>query len=251
MKKIFTLTAAVFAFALSASATTPFKNLYVEAEIVPSEAGLIYLDSKNDEDRAVQKAVSDDYDTTVFLKGTFGENGDATQWTGNEGYQADASGNLGNYEANLIIEPAEGYEFVCVSNQIKEDGAYEPSICYQSHTGTGTADFKFSWEYAMSGEVQNLVNINSEAREVDGQSDGIGREGTFALDNWSETPDTKLYVIMRKVGETTPSFSAGATGINSVLRPVEDGRAYTISGQVATDATKGIIIKNGKKLIKK
>ncbi len=247
MKKIFTLTAAVFAFALSASAVTPFKNLYAEATVVPSEAGLVYLETKPEH---MAKEVSEDYDVTAILKATIGENGSQDQYTGAPGYQLDASGTLGNYEAKIYIEPAEGYEFVCLSNVIKEDGVYAADNCYQSHTGTQTSDFAFSWEYAI-GEA-NLININSAARGEDANSDNGGIEAAFAKDNWSETPDTKMYVIMRKVGEDLPMFDSSlADGINSVLRPVEDGRAYTISGQVATDATKGIIIKNGKKFIKK
>ncbi len=247
MKKIFTLTAAVFAFALSASAVTPFKNLHAEVEIVPAEAGVVYLAAKESDKT---KEVSEDYDTTVFLKATIGENGSQDQYTGAAGYQLDASGTLGQYEANLYIEPTEGYEFVCVSNVIKEDGVYAADNCYQSHTGTGVSDFAFSWDYVMT--EPNLVNINSAAREQDSDSDNGGADAAFAKDNWSETPDTKMYVIMRKVGEELPKFDSSlADGINSVLRPVEDGRVYTISGQIATDAAKGIIIKNGKKLIKK
>ncbi len=207
MKKLLTLTVAVFAFALSASATTPFKNLHVAAEIVPSEAGEIYLMAKSTEDEAYVYAISEDLAPEVFLMATFGENGTQDQYAGCSGYAMDVNGTNSNYEAKLIISPADGYEVVCVSKTVLESGVYSPDVCHQSHTGTGYGDFVFSWEWDVT-DAGNLVNINSAAKEVDGTSDenSIGRDGCFALDNWNDVPDTKLYVIMRKIGETSPSF---------------------------------------------
>ncbi len=207
MKKLLTLTVAAFAFALSASATTPYKNLHVAAEIVPSEAGEIYLMAKNAEDEPYVYAISEDLAPSVYLMATFAENGGQDQYAGNEGYEVDVNGTNGNYEAKLIILPKDGYEVVCVSNTVLESGVYSPDVCYQSHTGTGYGDFVFSWNWDVT-DAGNLVNINSATKEVDGTSEetSIGRNGCFALDNWNDVPDTKLYVIMRKVGDTTPSF---------------------------------------------
>lgn len=207
MNKIFATLAAALLFSVNASAASSIKNLYVEAEVVPSGAGVIYLTAKNDADAKYVKSMSEDYGETASLLITLGENGTPDQFTGCTGFAADASGTLGNYEAQLYIEPADGYEVVCVTKTIQPSGLYYPDVCYQQHTGTSNADFVFSWDYT-TGENGNLININSASREVDGDTGetGIGLDGAFALDNWSETPDTKLYVIFRETGTTNPSF---------------------------------------------
>lgn len=58
MKKIFTLIAGVM-LAASASATTPYKALYVTAEACPAGSGVVYLDVKEG-DKAYVKAQSED-----------------------------------------------------------------------------------------------------------------------------------------------------------------------------------------------
>lgn len=208
MNKLFATLAAAFLFTLNASATgTPFKNLYVEAEVVPAGAGVIYLTGKNDDEMKYIHDVSEDYGEKVKLLATLGENGSYDQYNTRDGFSVDASGTLGNYEAKLLIEPAEGYEFVCVTNTIQPSGVYFPDVCYQQHTGTSVQDFVFSWNYD-TAETGNLINVNSSARESDGTSaeNDIGRDGVFALNNWSETPDTKLYVVFRETGTDNPKF---------------------------------------------
>ncbi len=209
MNKFFTMLAVAFLFAVNVSATSTFKNLYVEAEVVPAGAGVIYLTAKNEDDEKYVYDVSEDYDQKVRLLATLGENGTYDQYNTRDGFSADASGTLGNYEAKLLIEPAEGYEFVCVTNTIQPSGVYFPAVCYQQHTGTGTENFVFSWDYDTT-DTGNLINVNSSSRAADGTSaDGdIGRDGAFALDNWSETPDTKLYVVFREKGTDNPKFDA-------------------------------------------
>ena len=207
MNKFFATLAAALFFSVNASATTYFKNLYVEAEVVPAGAGVIYLTAKNDDDAKYVYSVSEDYAENVNIYATLGENGTQDQYTGCTGYAVDASGSLSNYEVQLYIEPTDGYEVVCVTNTIQPSGLYYPDVCYQKHTGTGYDNFVFSWDYT-TGENGNLINVNSSSREVDANSDegNIGRDGAFALDNWSENPDTKLYVIFREKGTDNPKF---------------------------------------------
>lgn len=200
MKKLLSLLAGVMFFA-SASAVTPYKNLYVQAEVYPSGAGVVYLDAKDDDDKAYVYEMSEDFDEKVFIKETFAENGGGDQMESQLGCQADK----GMYEAKLLVECGDEYELVCVANQIREDGHYYPAVCYMSHTGTSTNDFQFSWEF--SSPEGNLVNVNSLNHPEDGNSDGVGRDGVFAL--WTDDEvevDTHLYAIFRKKGETTPYF---------------------------------------------
>ena len=249
MKKIFTLIAGVM-LAASASAETPYKNLYTVAEVYPAGAGLVYLDAKNEAQKEFVKEQSEDFEENVFIKETIGENGSQDQYVDKEGYQEDATGTLGNYEELLFVEPNPGYEFVCVSNTIKEDGIYTPAECYQSHTGEGTDSFVFSWEYSITDG--NLINVNSASHEVDGNSTDPGQQAVFDKDNWDEEPNTTLYVIFRKTGEELPKFDPTITGINSVLRPAdENAPIYNVAGAAANANTKGILIKNGKKFINK
>ncbi len=207
MKKLFTLLAGALLFSISAHAgVTPYKNLYTVAEVYPTGAGEIYLAAKNEAQQAYVWEQSEDYGQNVFIQETIGENGTNDQYNTREGYEMDASGSLSNYEEGLYIEPAPGYEFVCVTNAIQSTGVYYPDICYQSHTGTGTDNFVFSWDYSTTDI--NLINVNSAARAEDGNSgdDSIGQDGVFALDNWDAEPNTHLYVIFRKVGDESPIF---------------------------------------------
>lgn len=207
MNRLLATIAATLLFSVTASANTPYKNLHVEAEVVPAGAGVVYLNAKNDEDAGFISAISEDFGEKVFMKATLGENGTQDQYNSREGYEVDASGTLSNYEMKLLIEPAPGYEFVCVTNSVQPSGVYFPDICYQQHTGTGINDFVFSWTYDTT-DAGNLINVNSVKKAVDGTSDanGGGRDGIFALNNWNETPDTKLYVIFKETGADNPKF---------------------------------------------
>lgn len=105
MNKFLSLAVVSFIFSLNATAVTPFKNLYVEAEVVPSEAGNVYLTQKNDTEQPYVKEVSSNYGPKVFIKATLGENGSQDQYNTREGYEMDASGALSNYEVKLLLEP--------------------------------------------------------------------------------------------------------------------------------------------------
>ena len=203
MKKLFTLAVGML-LVTCASATTPYKNLHTVAEAYPAAAGVVYLAPKNAEQAEFVYDQSEDFESKVFIKETVGENGSQDQYSGAGGYQIDASEALSMYEELLYIEPAEGYEFVCVTNEIQPSGLYYPDICFQSHTGTGTSDYVFSWDYSI--EEGNLINVNSASRAEDGNSDTPGQAGVFALENWDEEPNTTLYVIFRPIGAKSPYF---------------------------------------------
>ena len=61
-----------------------------------------------------------------------------------------------------------------------------------------------------------------------------------------------------KDGVMTPEISScylisvgGATGINTVKANLQNGAVYNVAGQMVTDSYKGLVIKNGKKMIQK
>ena len=193
----------------SLQASTTYKNLYVEVNAYPKGSGSVYLTAKAGDANFIA-AASDDFSESSYIKFTPAENGN--DYAGCEGFCADATGKIGSgaagmYEAVLYILPKKGYEFVCLANQIAEDGIYYPHICYQSHTGEDTQNYVFSWGF--STEEGNLINIDNAAHAAENSSDGIDQSGVFALGTWSETPDTKMYAIFRKIGDEFPKFEGG------------------------------------------
>lgn len=203
MKKLFTLLAGVV-FAASASAVTPYKNLYVEAEVAPTGVGEVYLDVKNDDERNYVKDQSDDYGDTAFLMANFGENGGADT-NGPECY----NGKAGIYEAVIYAEAAEGYEFVCLSSVLKEEAnaVYTYADCFMPFSGEGNDESPRVYDWSLYELIADgvRININNEDHAEDGNSD-TGRDVVFGYDNWSDTPDTKVYAIFRKVGAEYPKL---------------------------------------------
>lgn len=253
MKKFFTFIAVV-AMATVANAT-PYKNLHVEAEIYPAGSGLVYLDPTEVNENFVQEQ-SEDYAEKVTLKGTFGETANKTNMANRPTFVQDCTGDLSNYPVLLTIVPADGWEFVCVANEISATGEYTPANCYITYEGTTIEDFVFSFDYKM--REQNPINANSALREEDSNAEtnlsdyDIDRQNeAWNKGGWHETPDTKYYVIMRREGETTPSFSAESTGIiNLRSDKTADGKEYNVVGMPVNADVKGIVIKNGKKYVK-
>lgn len=248
MKKIFTLIAGVM-LAASASATTPYKALYVTAEACPAGSGVVYLDVKEG-DKAYVKAQSEDYDETAFLKYVGGENGG-----GDEAAAGSFGGNIGTYEAIVYAEPESDYEFVCLAGVLKteENAVYTAADCFLPMTGEGQTDRVYDFGFYANIADGNMINVNNTAHAEDGNSgDGPSRDEIFADDSyWTGDVDTKVYVIFREKGAEYPKFDGEASGVNSVLAPVDNDAAYTISGVRANESTKGIVVVNGKKFINK
>lgn len=252
MKKLFTLISLVL-FSASSFAETPYKNLYAEAEAIPNAAGTVYLDAKDDGDKEFVKEASPDYAEKAVFKATLGENGG-----GDDGEADGYRGNRGTYETKLYVDPAEGYEFVCLSSVDKSDdpnAVYSYAECYKPFSGTTQQDRVYDWNlYAKAGEGI-LININNVDHPQDGTSGDAGpkREECFNSGVWQETPDTYIYVIFRKVGEEYPKLEAGLpNAINSINANNNTKTSiYNISGQQAAKESKGIIILNGRKVLNK
>lgn len=251
MKKIFTLIA-LAALATSAKAETPYKNLYATAETVPSVAGIVYIDAKDDGDKAFVKEINDDYDTTATFKAVLGENG-----SGDDGELDAFGGKKGTYEAKVYAEPADGYEFVCFSSVDKSsdpNAVYTYAECYKPFSGASQQDRVYDWNLNASAADGVLININNVNHEKDGDSEnGPKREDLLANGPWSETPDTYIYVIFRKTGDQFPALVDGeSTAVKGIETAVNaDDAVYTVGGLKAEDSTKGVLIKNGKKILNK
>lgn len=270
MKKIFTLIATAM-IAGSAFADTPYKNLYAEVTVSPAGAGYVYLDAKNEEDRGYVKEQSDDFDETAFIKITSGENGSADQCSapvynedneltsGNEGWALDASGDLGYYDVKFSFMPEEGYEFVALVDDITTDGVYTAANAHMRRTGKTTSlenKFVFHWDYVMYDDEYdedtygeyNLININSA--EVGTNSDRGAHFNDEAA--WPTEPTTKYIAVFREVGAEYPKLVIEeATGVAKVVANAEAEAAfYNMAGQKVNANAKGIVIANGKKVIK-
>lgn len=198
-------------FTMSVQATTPFKNLYVTAQVYPSGAGEVYLTAKEG-DRPYIKYETGEYGEFVELKYTCGENGGQDQYRDHAGYVLDATDSLGMYEAVIKIRPNEGYEFVCLAVEESPTEIYDPSICLQRHTGDKANDYEFFWNYEMDEE--SLINVNTYDHEVDMTSDEVGdgedaHQVCFNNYGWNDEPDRQLIAIFRKIGDDTPCFEDG------------------------------------------
>ena len=168
MKKIFSLIAFVMVV-LAANANTPFKNLHVVAKTSPSGAGTVYLRTiiGNDDVNYV-RAMSDEPGDEAFIQITLGENN-----TENSSYGC--NNNNPAYLLLVDVEPAEGYELVCLANKIKEDGVYHAADCFA---------------------VFDTDNSSTRNRDV-----------TFANEAlWSDKVDTEVYAILRKIGDKKPEL---------------------------------------------
>ncbi|MBQ6186994.1 MAG: hypothetical protein IJK49_03470 [Prevotella sp.] len=251
MKKIFTLIAGVM-FVASANAVTPYKNLYVEASVYPTGSGYVYLDGKNDEDKKFIYEQSEDYGETAFIKYVGGENGGGGDAVG-------CNAGMGVYEIAVFVDPEVDYELVCYADKIKEDGIYGKSDVYPVIDGTGEG--QRSWNFEWSGEG-NWININcpDDICPVTGSSDGSvegtdgrKREDCFKrTDFWNADPDTYVYVIMRKVGDELPKFVEDETAIHGLtIDNKSNGATYNLSGQQVGKDFKGVVIKDGKKIVNK
>lgn len=201
MKKIFSLIAFVMVV-LAANANTPFKNLHVVAKTSPSGAGTVYLRTiiGNDDVNYV-RAMSDEPGDEAFIQITLGENN-----TENSSYGC--NNNNPAYLLLVDVEPAEGYELVCLANKIKEDGVYHASDCFAVFDTDNAGIRQTSFDFTPS-EYGFMININNINHPVDGESNDStrNRDVTFANEAlWSDKVDTEVYAILRKIGDKKPEL---------------------------------------------
>lgn len=253
MKKFFTLMAFA-AFAVSASAETPFKNLYVEAYVSPTGAGEVYINPKNDEDAGYVFDQSEDWGETAFIKYVGGENGNGDDVKGCNKPENTNSPN-GTFEVKMNAAANAEYELVCYADAVYEDGVYGESDVYPTFTGD-TQNTRV-WSFTWTGEAE-LINVNSLDAPQTGSSNGNPRDRAACLADaslWNDEPDTKVYAIFRKVGDELPKFDPEFEGhkTTGVLAPkaatASNGVVYNAAGQQVGKAAKGLLIQNGKKVV--
>lgn len=252
MKKFFTLMA-VAMMAASASAVTPFKNLYVEANAAPTGAGLVYLEPKNSDEYQWIYDVSSEMGETAYIKMVFGENGG---WEHVKGCNVPEEGNTdenGNYEVIVDTLPEQGYELVCLADKVLEDGIYGPDDCYPSIDGDDSNSYVVDFVWTGIDKV-NCNNVNhfrdgtSENQETG--SDRQSRQDCLDSGAFSDTPDTYIYAIFREVGADLPMFDPEkGTGIKNIAAEKVNKGCYTMTGQQLSAPVKGVNIVNGKKVV--
>lgn len=200
MKKIFALFA-IAMVAVAMNATTPYKNLYVTAKMAPSGSGTVYLSVKPGEEAYV-RSQSEDFGETASLQATIGENGTEPCTYG-------VNSQNGVYEVVVNVEVASGYEVVCLSNKINEDGIYRAADCYARFDSydSGSRNATFDYSNPELGYIISCNNVTTHNYEDGNSSDGPSRDVCFADESkWKEEPDAEVYVIMRKKGESLPKL---------------------------------------------
>ncbi|MBQ8452268.1 MAG: hypothetical protein IJ539_00640 [Prevotella sp.] len=246
MKKIFTLMASLV-LVLNVNAT-PFKALYVEAVAQESGAGKVYLAAKSTEDEGYVYDISEEEGSTAFIKWVAGENSDGAD------LKIGCTKQIGMYEVLIHAFPADGYELVCYADKVKEDGIYTEDDCYAIiHGENASGGWSFDFDFTGNGDK---INVNNVDHPQDGHSeDGPSRDDVYAAfeDYVSETPDTYVYVIFRKIGDELPKFvPSDETGITEAKVAVAGQDAvYSLTGQRLSKAVTGIAIQNGKKVVVK
>lgn len=201
---------------------TPIKNLHLYAQVYPKGAGVVYLAPK-DKDNAYIKEQSATFGSTATLKYTTRENGSADDAKAQGG---DCQQGVAMYEALVYAKANEDYEFVGLAPDAW-DGKYHQADLYAVHTGDDVNSYKFSFSY--DGIENGLaINANSTRHNADGDDDsgkdvvgdaGKGQPYVFANKPWSTMPNTYVYAIFRKKGETTPVLDLSGENELDTFKP--------------------------------
>ena len=216
------------------------KNIYLAVEAYPSAAGTVYADVKASDTKYTKEKTG--WGAVTYLKATLQQNGSDC----NE---------LGMYEAVVSAKANEDYEFVCYSYEyytydrpiyLRPDILVEASD-FDSETRTFTAATN---AMGING-TGAILNVHTGNR-TDPNSDGISRDDLFASDNWSESPDITVYAIFRKKGDMYPMADVEVGVEELECEPqTPDGKAYSLQGIQVDEDYKGLVIMNGKKVLRK
>lgn len=228
---------AVCLVAANASAT-PYKNIHVQLNANESGRGKVYIRTEDPSNLQTRKSES------VTLKATIGENGNDTS-------RVDGDPLRGLYMIWLYGEPEDGYELAGFSLVKKADGEYTAEDFLKStYTDNGNFDDPYAADKVEEG-YEFIFNANC-AHEVDAKSDVDGdnaQEIARAKNNWSEEPDHVIYAVFVPKGYEIPG--GDAEGIKDVQNSVMATQTYTLTGQKASAAHRGIVIVDGKKVVRK
>jgi hypothetical protein len=194
----------------------------------------------------------------VVMKCTLGENGNDTLRV-NEHYMYPGAPSTciadslrGIYMVWLNAEPEEGYELAGYSLIQKDDpDSYTKADLIKT---TYTDNGNYTDPHA-DNDPYFVFNANIPRKE-DAKGDGSDaktpREEARAKNNWSKTPDWKIYAIFVPEGTVLPE--GNPTGISTVMTrngKKNSGQAYSLDGRAVTASYKGIVVKNGRKFLQK
>lgn len=228
---------AICLVAANASAT-PFKNIHVQLNVNESGRGKVYIRTEDPSNLQTRKG------ETATLKATIGENG-------NDINRSEDDPLRGLYMIWLYGEPEDGFELAGFSLAKKADGEYtKADLLVSTYTDNGNFDDPYAADKVDEG-YEFIFNANCP-HEVDAKTDVDGdnaREIARAKDNWSEEPDHVIYAVFIPAGTTLPD--GDTEGIKSTQSVVKSGQAYTLTGQKASAAHRGIVILDGKKVVRK
>ena len=103
--------------------------------------------------------------------------------------------------------------------------------------------------HAVHGTLPRIARSDAD----DASCDGRKREDCLKkTDLWNADPDTYVYVIFRKVGDELPKFVEDETAIHGLtIDNKSNGATYNLSGQQVGKDFKGVVIKDGKKIVNK
>ena len=232
---------AVIAVCLVAANTsaTPFKNIHVQLNASESGCGKVYIRTEDPSNEQTRKSES------VTLKATIGENG-------NDGNRQVGDPLRGLYMIWLYGEPEDGFKLAGFSLAQKAYTEYtQDDFLVSTWTDNGNFDDPFAAEKVDEG-YEFIFNANCD-REVDAKSDVDGdnaREIAREKNNWSEEPDHVIYAVFVPESYVIPEGD-GSEGIKDVQNSVMATQTYTLTGQKASAAHRGIVILNGKKVVRK
>ena len=123
------------------------------------------------------------------------------------------------------------------------------SVKMQSRTDTDLGLwFKDSSDRGSEGTAKIVVATADEQSWVDAP--------TYTVAEGDEICGKTTFYIFRHTGKSTYFNTlvitrGGSTGINSVKTDAENGAIYNLGGQQVNEAYKGVVVKNGKKMIQK
>ena len=238
---------AVCLMAANASAT-PYKNIHILLQSNAEGRGKVYVKTKLPSEDFTQSRKGEKADTKV----TIGENGTDLSRKDNEAWPEKLRG---FYMAGLFGEPEDGYKLAGFSLQLKADEAYTKAdfLIPASTDSNGFTD-----PFVEDGGLCFNANCDrdEDARSNDDKfkDDGIDdNEQAYAaaqaLNNWNPEPDHVIYAVF--VPEDFDIPGGDAEGIKDVQHNLKATQTYTLTGQKASDGHRGIVIVNGKKVVRK
>lgn len=229
----------VCVMAISASAT-PFKNIHVQLNVNESGRGKVYIRTEDPSNQQTRKSES------ATLKATIGENG-------NDVAREEGDPLRGLYMIWLYGEPEDGFELAGFSLVKKADNEYtKADLIASTYTDNGSFEDPYKVEN-VDEDYEFIFNANcprgedANSNDFDGDGDQA-REAARTKNNWNEEPDHVIYAVFVPKGTVLPD--GDTQGVESVKASAKQQQAYTLLGTKASSAQKGILIVNGKKIVR-